>query len=376
MTRIGAWLKLGCLTALFAAGACAKSKDYDALAENGGASVSEARPSTGGFRATVAGTSTGGLGNTGGTPGVSAGTASIVSEGGTDNGGSEAVEGGAENGGSAVAGGAGGVAPGGGSSGAYSTGAVTLTYVDRTNGDASQALSFVLTLTNEGDAPIDLATVTIRYWFTDETGEDLVAEFDYVSGAFQSGSNVSVDFGEAAYEGATTYAEFSFDDGWLVGDSTATDELQIRIHTSGYQGGSFDQGDDYSFGNADRIAVYIDGALVWGVPPEGTPQTGAGGAGGAGGGTAGDAGGIAASGAGGVTAGGAGGMTPGGAGGVTAGGAGTAGETGGGAAGAAGSPTAGGMQGGGAAGAAGSAGSSSPAAGTGGAAGNGGIGGG
>jgi len=250
--------------------------------------------------------------------------------------------------------GEGGVIPVGGSAGSYSTGVLTLGYADRTSGSSGQQLSFVLTLENEGGDPIDLSAVTIRYWFTDETGQNLVAEFDYVSGAFTSASNVDATFGEATYTNASHYVEFSFGEGWLVADASTESELQIRIHTEGYRTGTFNQKNDYSFGDADRIAVYLDGGLVWGVPPEGIPVTGEGGASGAGGqgGAAGD--GAAGGGAAGAL------MTGGSGGGAGAPTGGAAGAPGGGAGGpasggTAGAPTAGagGLAGGGTAGAAG-----------------------
>jgi len=279
---VGTWVRVGAVMALLAVASCAKDEGPGALATGG----SDDGATTGGFRAfggtpTTGGRSTGGGGTGGGataggavTDGGAA-TGGLVNEAGTAPAGGVAGEGGE--------GGGGGVRPVGGSAGAYSTGVLTLRYTDRTEGASGQQLSFVLELENDSAAPIDLSTVTIRYWFTDETGQVLVAEFDYVSGAFTSSSNVNATFGEAAFTYATDYVEFGFDQGWLVPEAETSSELQVRIHTEGYRTGTFTQTNDYSFGDADRIAVYVEGVLVWGVPPEGVPDTGEGGAGGAGG---------------------------------------------------------------------------------------------
>ncbi len=318
--QVGRWVRVG-LVALFATVGCAKNEGPGALPtdETGGEST------TGGFRSFGGSPTTGGARSTGGAVGSGGGgtDGGATTQGGATPGGS-----GAEGGVMAVGGtlgeggeaGEGGVSPIGGGAGAYSTGLLTLHYTDRTSGSSGQQLSFVVSLENEGDDPIDLSAVTIRYWFTDETGQELVTEFDYVSGAFESASNVNASFGEANYADASHFVEFGFEEGWLVASASTESTLQVRIHTEGYRTGTFNQSNDYSFGDADRIAVYVDGVLVWGVPPEGIPSTGEGGAGGAAG-----AGGMAGGGAAGApTSAGAGGLAgaaTGGAAGALAGGA-------------------------------------------------------
>lgn len=146
---------------------------------------------------------------------------------------------------------------------------VTILYTDRSNGSATFNQA-TMTLRVENDGPsFELTALTMRYWFTDDGLSDFTADIDYAS---QSGgqdikNNVTVMFGE---ENGSNYAAIGFSNGGTVGPE-GVEQVQIRIHTSGYQ--PLDQSNDFSYsanGNMienRNITPYLNGVQVGGCVP-------------------------------------------------------------------------------------------------------------
>ena len=102
---------------------------------------------------------------------------------------------------------------------------------------------------------------------------DAVCECYSVQGAIKTCDDVKRTF----VEGPPTYLQITFDVPptyrfWGTTDEVSEIEaLQIAIHRKDYQ--NDDMTNDYSYqdksGANEKITVYYDGKLVWGVEPEG-----------------------------------------------------------------------------------------------------------
>lgn len=132
-----------------------------------------------------------------------------------------------------------------------------------------------LQLVNRGQAPLSLAELVIRYWFTAEGAEEFQQWCDYAA-VDQRNVTLSVRKLDAAVAGADHVVEVGFKQGTLQpGDSTG--DIQVRIAAADWSG--FDQSDDHSFDAAattltetGRITVTRQGKTVWGAEPQGPPR--------------------------------------------------------------------------------------------------------
>jgi hypothetical protein len=123
-------------------------------------------------------------------------------------------------------------------------------------------------------APVPLSSVTMRYWFTNETPSDpLVFACDY---ALVGCGNVTSRFVVLAtpVTRANTYLQIGFTaaaGSLAAGQSSG--EIQTRIHHANYS--NFVTTDTYSFisdpsfvyRDTQTVTLYVNGQLVWGVEP-------------------------------------------------------------------------------------------------------------
>ncbi|MBN1608982.1 MAG: hypothetical protein JW940_20310 [Polyangiaceae bacterium] len=139
---------------------------------------------------------------------------------------------------------------------------------------SSGTTQFVLDLTNSSGRDLDTAGIEIRYWMTPEGAiSDAVCECYSVQGAIKTCDDVERTF----VEGPPTYLQITFDvpPTWKFWGSTdqvsEIEGLQIAIHRKDYQ--NDDMTNDYSYqeesGANEKITIYYNGRLVWGVEPEG-----------------------------------------------------------------------------------------------------------
>ncbi|APR77999.1 hydrolase (secreted protein) [Minicystis rosea] len=124
---------------------------------------------------------------------------------------------------------------------------------------------------NGGSSSVALSSLSIRYYFTSDGSTSLGFNCDY---ATLGCANLSGSFGTATGTNADHYLEVTFGAGaGTLSPGANSGEIQTRFHDSGFQV-TFTQGNDYSFdatktafGTWDKITLYQDGALVWGVEP-------------------------------------------------------------------------------------------------------------
>jgi hypothetical protein len=151
--------------------------------------------------------------------------------------------------------------------------APTLELLHASDGDDSRIrLSFALRNVT-GDA-IELASLTVRYFFTTETGGEQVFECSSViSGDFDC-DVVTFTNQKLTARDTNRYIEFGFTKaaGSLEGDGEQTGAIKGLIRNQDFS--DFEQANDYSFAPEhtnltihERMTVYRDGQLVWGVEP-------------------------------------------------------------------------------------------------------------
>jgi hypothetical protein len=134
-------------------------------------------------------------------------------------------------------------------------------------------IRLLFALRNRGRDPIPLSELTVRYYFTTDSGGMQV---------YQCTSIVNGDFECAAVTSRNEVATgthtnrliewgFTAEAGELEGDGAMTGEIKGLIRNEGFE--DFDLSNDYSFLDAqepvpnERMTVYRHGLLVWGTPP-------------------------------------------------------------------------------------------------------------
>lgn len=125
---------------------------------------------------------------------------------------------------------------------------------------------------NEGDWPVDLSKVKLRYYFNAGSDAPIFAACE--DGQLWGGcEDVTVKVIPPDNVADYAYIEVGFTRGELSGHGQ-TGDISVRAYKQDYS--DFHQLDDYSFDirNAtsdftDRLAipVYYDGKMVWGVEP-------------------------------------------------------------------------------------------------------------
>lgn len=136
-----------------------------------------------------------------------------------------------------------------------------------------------LQLENTDAEPLNLATVTMRYWFTNDYGSgNLDSRCNFVPPPLDcSKVNRSVGVVDPARVGGDRYLQLAFASGTLAGGGK-TGAIQVQVFRSSGSG-PFNQSDDYShttrgsLGDAPNVTVYVSGKLVWGTEPTQRPAT-------------------------------------------------------------------------------------------------------
>jgi hypothetical protein len=154
--------------------------------------------------------------------------------------------------------------------------ATGLTVQDRShdNDNPDNTLYALYQVLNNGTSTVPLGSVTMRYWFTNETPADpLVFECDW---AQVSCSNITARFVVLAtpVSKANTYVEISFTTGaGSLAPGQSTGEIQTRVHHVNWS--NFNTTETYSFisdpsfvyKDTQSVTLYESGALVSGVEP-------------------------------------------------------------------------------------------------------------
>lgn len=126
---------------------------------------------------------------------------------------------------------------------------------------------------NNGNAPVKLSDLTIRYWYTVDVEKPLAFYCDYarIGCSNVTGKHVKMSTGKT---GADHYLEVTFSSS--AGNIPAggdSGEIHTRNHKTDWS--NFNESDDYSydstktsFTNWDKVALYQNGQLVWGTEPQ------------------------------------------------------------------------------------------------------------
>ena len=139
---------------------------------------------------------------------------------------------------------------------------------DQATGD--NQIKPVLNLVNTGDTPVDLSTVTVRYWFSGEAGAASYTTWCDWSPLGCGTVTHRVVAAGTPKAGADHHLDVGFTGGTLA-PGAATGDIQLRLNKTDWS--NFDEADDYSHGtgtsyaDAPKIAVRIGGALAWGIEP-------------------------------------------------------------------------------------------------------------
>jgi cellulose 1,4-beta-cellobiosidase len=192
---------------------------------------------------------------------------------------SSAAGGNGSSGGAGAASGGAGAAAGGGSSAGGSGGlpgtggapaGLSVSYQCAAPETIAQQLRASLNIHNGGDAAVDLAELTVRYWFTAEgAAAGQAFECDY---AVIGEDNVSGTFADASGTDADTYLEISFAGATTLAPGAESGEIQARFYKTDFS--DYDQSNDWSFDPTktapapwDRVTLHHGGALLWGTEP-------------------------------------------------------------------------------------------------------------
>jgi hypothetical protein len=141
------------------------------------------------------------------------------------------------------------------------------------------SIAFSLLIENKNPQPAPLASVTMRYWFKEESlGTTLVLNSDYVSVGYTNQGKVTAVKSVASPAGADAdhYLEFSLDATLAAqGDKSTNDQftVNVTVHNAGYTG-KVDVTNDYSYnagalGYNEKITLHSGDTVIYGSPPVG-----------------------------------------------------------------------------------------------------------
>ena len=132
-------------------------------------------------------------------------------------------------------------------------------------------------LINLSSTPINLSTLTIRYWFTGDGAVTFGGAIDFASNSAgtQIQSQMSLTFVTVSRNGADHYMQINYGAGAGTLTNASPVFAQSRFNSTNPDFGiSFTQTGDYSFDPtktalADwvQVTVYQNGVLIWGIEP-------------------------------------------------------------------------------------------------------------
>ena len=125
-------------------------------------------------------------------------------------------------------------------------------------------------VTNNGDETINLSDVKLRYYYTadSKTEQEFHCYHASIADPYKDlTSNVSGKFVkmDKAMEGADTYLEIKFDSN--AGTLAPGEKVKVQPSINKTDWSNYNQGDDYSFNDASKIVVLVNGNVVSGTEP-------------------------------------------------------------------------------------------------------------
>jgi hypothetical protein len=123
-----------------------------------------------------------------------------------------------------------------------------------------------IAVVNTGTTSVDLASITVRYYFTEDSNAALNSNCTYA--AIGCGA-ITATFGQTGGHDADHYLQLQLSGTLAPGASTGP--IQETIGKSDFS--LFNQTNDYSYGSSllaqasTHITAYHNGQLIWGVEP-------------------------------------------------------------------------------------------------------------
>jgi hypothetical protein len=142
------------------------------------------------------------------------------------------------------------------------------------NDNPDNTLYALYQIVNTGTSAVPLSSLTMRYWFTNNTASDPL-EFD-CDWAQVNCSNISGKFVvlSPARSMANTYLEISFKAGaGSVAAGQGSGEIQTRVHHVNWsmfnttQSYSFISDPSFVYKDTQTVTLYQNGTLIWGTEP-------------------------------------------------------------------------------------------------------------
>jgi len=145
-------------------------------------------------------------------------------------------------------------------------------YQSRQDGATVLQTESTLKVFNTGTNPIDLTTITMRYWYTIDNPAVQLAICEFATlGCPSIGFNFTTV--APARPNANEYIEVGFIGGGTLAPGADSGEIQFGMHDSA-DVQTYIQTNDYSFQStgavfvdAPSITAYVNGVLAWGVEP-------------------------------------------------------------------------------------------------------------
>ncbi|GGI46489.1 hypothetical protein GCM10008018_17350 [Paenibacillus marchantiophytorum] len=123
---------------------------------------------------------------------------------------------------------------------------------------------------NNGTTAVNLSDLSIRYYFTKDGTQAMDSWIDW---ALVGGTNIQRTFVSATGTNTDTYVELSFTSGaGSIPAGGQSGDIQLRMSKTDWS--NFNESNDYSFDgtktsytNWDKVTLFQNGALVWGIQP-------------------------------------------------------------------------------------------------------------
>lgn len=136
--------------------------------------------------------------------------------------------------------------------------------------ESTNAINGTFNVTNNGEEAINLSDVKIRYYFTadNKKGQEFHCYNADIADPYKSVTgNVTGKFVkmESKADGADTYLEIGFDSSAGTLDSGKTVNIDSSFNKKDWS--SFNQSNDYSFNDAQKVVVLVGGNVVSGTEP-------------------------------------------------------------------------------------------------------------
>lgn len=146
-------------------------------------------------------------------------------------------------------------------------GAMQVNYADAGPLPLTTQLMPEIEVVNKSAKPIDLATVTVRYWFTADTSNPAL-RYTCTYAAAGCGT-ITATFVKTGGHDADHYLQLQLSGTLAPGASTGLIQQRITMANLGL----FNQSNDYSYGSSTssqawtQITAYANGKLIWGTEP-------------------------------------------------------------------------------------------------------------